>query len=90
VSARTAEGREGEGGGEGRGGEGGRGEGREVRPHGRNPEQYKFGEHFVKSLVDLVHTTEEGCQWVKKVLKEQNRAFNVDPPPKLVMSKIQR
>jgi hypothetical protein len=39
--------------------------------------------------VDLLHTTEEGCQWVKKVLKEQNRAFNVDPPPKLVMSKIQ-
>jgi hypothetical protein len=40
-------------------------------------------------LVDLLHTTEEGRQWVKKVLKEQNRAFNVDPPSKLVMSKIQ-
>jgi hypothetical protein len=32
---RTAERREGEGGGEGRGGEGGRGEGREMRPRGR-------------------------------------------------------
>ena len=51
-------------------------------------EQYKFGEHFVNSLVDLLHTTEEGRQWVKKVLKEQNHAFNVEPPPKLVMSKI--
>jgi hypothetical protein len=52
-------------------------------------EQYKFGEHFVKSLVDLLHKTEEGRQWIKKVLKEQNRAFKVNPPPKLVMSKIQ-
>jgi hypothetical protein len=33
-------------------------------------EQYKFREHFVKSLVDLLHATKEGCQWVKKVLKE--------------------